>query len=225
MKRRWLIWLLPAAVATVVAGAVWRTLSLERTMPKPVGMKNLSETVAEGVSYRSWGDKFPRVACDACRVGKKKIGMLSLGAFNTLELDNLVINIPTNENLNAERTIGRSVSEAERETGRPGKDAAPEIIDSFGLKPLMEMAQSGLEKSFSGVCVNKFTLNRVTESGLDTAISAERLRTSGKDVILQNVIVNRNGERISLKTARLKLKPKMTIVWSDGALDVADIVR
>ena len=214
MIHQWRIWLTTATTVAVVGFAIWCALSFEPDKPKPIGMKNLSGTVAEGFYYRSGKEKFPRATCDACRIGKMKMGLISLGAFNTLEFDNLVVNILTNSEL-----------KIEKDTREAAKDVAPEIVDRFSLKPLMGIAQNGLKKSFSSIRINGFQLNRLVNDELELVFSAGTLRNSGRNVILRDVVLNRGGEKECLKSAELKLRPRMVIVWSGGEWDITDIIN
>ena len=211
---QWRIWLATAATVAVVGFAIWGALSFEPDKPKPVGMKNLSGTVAEGFYYRSGKEKFPRATCDACRIGKMKMGLISLGAFNTLEFDNLVVNVPTNH----EHKI-------EKDTRTTSEEIAPEVVDSFSLKPLIGMAQNGLKKSFSSIRINGFQLNRMLGEELELVFSVGTLRNNGRNVVLRDVVLNRNGEKKCLKSAELKLKPRIVIVWSSGEWDITDIIN
>jgi len=213
--RPWQVWL-AAVVAVAVAGlACWGVLHIRIDGSQPVGMKNLSGTVAEGFVYRAGKEKFPRATCDACRIGKMKMGVISLGAFNTVEFDNLIINLPPPSDDDPDSINERKMPD----------DGASSILSSFQLKPIVAMARVDAKKSFASVRINRLIVNRMAGEELELVFSADVLRTKGKKIGLQGVTLGRCGVVHKVQAAELLLKPRMKIVWPGGVWDITDVVE
>lgn len=223
--RQWQVWLAAAAALAVVGFSIWGVGLVNPNKPKPVGMKRLSGTVLEKFVYRSGKERHPRATCNACRFGKVKMGVISIGPLNVLEFDDLVVNVPPSAKKDVQALVGNGtqapvqpalpVSEA-----MPSGSAASDMVDSFDLKPLMIVARSDFNKPFAVVRINRFTLNRMVGDELELVFSAELLKSKGRSIMLYGVTIKRSQEEEKLASAELVLKPTPKIVWQGGALEL-----
>ena len=214
----WRIGLAAVATAAVFGFAIWRALNLTVEAPKPTGLKVLSGTVAEGFSYRSSKEKFPRATCGACRYGKMKLGVISIGALNVLEFDDLVVNLPSSPQY-AGQTNGVSAT-SETSLATQGDAVTAEVVDAFNLKPLLSQLPKGLKRNLAGFRINRFVLNRMEGDELKLVVLAERVKSKGRRIFLHGVTLARNGMVEKLPSAELLLKPRIKLVWPSGSWDV-----
>lgn len=219
----WRIGLAVVATAAIFGFAIWGALNLTVEEPKPSGLKVLSGTVAEGFSYRSSKEKFPRATCGACRYGKMKLGVISIGALNVLEFDDLVVNLPPSPQYAGQTNGVSATSEASLAT--QGDAVTAEVVDAFNLKPLLSQLPKGLKKNLAGFRINRFTLNRMDGDALKLVLSAALVKSKGRRVFLHDVAFTRNGLTEKLPSAELLLKPRIKLVWPNGSWDVVHDLR
>lgn len=217
----WRIGLVAVATAAIFGFAIWGALNLTVEEPKPSGLKVLSGTVAEGFSYRSSKEKFPRATCGACRYGKMKLGVISIGALNVLEFDDLVVNLPSSPQYAGQTNGVSATSEASQAT--QGDAVTSEVVDAFNLKPLLSQLPKGLKRNLAGFRINRFVLNRMEGDELKLVVSAERVKSKGRRIFLYGVMLARNGMVEKLSSAELLLKPRIKLVWSEEAWDIGDL--
>lgn len=219
----WRIWLAAFATVAIFGFAIWGALNLTVEEPKPSGLKVLSGTVAEGFSYRSGVEKFPRATCGACRYGKMKLGVISIGALNVLEFDDLVVNLPSSPQ-RADQTSGATVTSAASQTSQ-GDAVTAEVVDAFSLKPLLSQLPKGLKRNLAGFRINRFTLNWMDGDALKLVLSAALVKSKGRRVFLHDVEFTRNGLTEKLPSAELLLKPRIKLVWPNGSWDIVHDLR
>lgn len=214
----WRIGLAAVATAAVFGFAIWRALNLTVEESKPSGLKVLSGTVAEGFTYRSSREKFPRATCGACRYGKMKLGVISIGALNVLEFDDLVVNLPPSPQYAGQANGVSATSKASLAT--QGDAVTAEVVDAFNLKPLLSQLPKGLKMNLAGFRINRFVLNRMEGDELKLVVSAERVKSKGRRIFLHGVTLARNGTVEKLPSAELLLKPRIKLVWPSGSWDI-----
>lgn len=200
-------------VALIVAffaaiGALLFLIMNSSFMTPPVGdgMKRLSYTVAEGLVYKAHNEPFPRASCDACRTGKLKAGVLSLGAFNVIEFDNLVVNVPPHA---AQKNLSEMV-QADRS-----------VVESLDLNPLLSMSNIKAKHRFYGIKINGFAINMMDGDTLKPVASARLVKNSGKRVVMKDVVLSLDGGETHLSEAELVTEPRLAIKWSSGMLDLS----
>jgi len=200
-------------VALIVAffaaiGALLFMIMNSSFMTPPVGdgMKRLSYTVAEGLVYKAHNEPFPRASCDACRTGKLKAGVFSLGAFDVIEFDNLVVNIPP------------SPAETNRKDSAFGDRS---VMESLDLNPLLAISKIKTKRKFYGIKVNGFRLNIMDGDLLRPMASARLVKNSGKRIVLNDVSLFLDDGETHLPEAELVLKPSLAIKWVGGMLDLS----
>ena len=221
MRTLWLT-LTTVFVIALMSAAIWYALnfSIESNV-KPVGMKCLSGTLAEGVSYWQSKERFPRVSCDACRIGKKKLGVFSLGAFNTIEFDNLVVNIPSG-GIRPKSESTNVIDTVLCETNH--KDVVKDVVEAFKLSSVMSISQKEMKRSFAGIKINRFIINRMGSENLIPIVSVNELHNRGRRIILNGVSIFREGSEESIASAELIFKPRIRIVWDGGFFDLSDML-
>ena len=197
------------AFFAIVFGVIWFSPSPVKNPAKTGdGTKKLSRTLAEGLSYHEGSDPFPRALCDACRVGKVKVGIFSLSAFNTIEFDNLVVNIPEDFD----------ISPKQKESAVHVEDSVSggEMATMFDPRPFLSMSGISTKRKFHGIKINGFSINAVRGGTLSPVVNAGRLRNSGTKIILENVAIYDDGFTTRVDRANLKLKPYIAISWIGG---------
>ena len=204
--------MLSAAFFAAAAALAWLAASRSTgVQPPAAGMKRLSGTVAERLVYRVPSEPFPRASCDACRMGRLKAGPFSLGAFNVVEFDDLVVNIPPGG-------LGGNAEEHGNATL-----SGSSFAEALNLKPLVGMSQSqggGRKMKFHGIKINGFALNKMEGRELVPIASAATVRNSRRTIVLQDVVLRRNGAEERIAEAKLELKPRVAIVWPGGIWDL-----
>lgn len=182
---------------------------------KPSGYKALSGTIAEDFSYHVSKDRFPRAICKACRVGKKKLGPISLGALNTLELDEVVLNVPSKPKAEPLQT---TVPKAETLQGvSPKADAAATtLVETLGLEPLAGLSEKLKGRKFVAVTIRGLAVNRVVGDRAMPVFRARLVRTEGRTVRVYGLsLAERNAE---IPEATLEREPVLRLVWPQGSL-------
>jgi len=215
MMPTWRMLLLSLAFLGIVGLAMWAPTVYQPTDNKGGnGYKRLSGTVAEGFVYRVGREKHPRATCSACRVGKMKLGLISLGAFNTIEIDDLIINVPD--------TVSPSVEDKQK-SSQPRKSDADMVVDALNLRPVMAMARAEAKK-FAGVKISKIQINKMSGDSLLPLVHAESLKNAGKRLVLHNVVLYKDGQEQKLSEVELKVKPRFKLMWSSGSWDLTDLL-
>lgn len=214
----WRILLLSLAFLGAVGLAMWVVTTYDSSDDRKGagGYKKLSGTVAEGFVYRSGRESHPRVTCSACRVGKLKVGLVSLGAFNAIEFDDLVVNIP--ESIGCEKTFDSS------EIERGKKTETDAVVQALNLKPVMAMARVEAKK-FTGIRISKLQINKMTSKGLKPILAADVLKNSGRRLVLRNVVLHKDDHPLSVSEAELKINPGVCLVWRDGSWDLTKLLE
>ena len=214
----WRILLLSLAFLGAVGLAMWVVTTYDSSDDRKGagGYKKLSGTVAEGFVYRSGREPHPRVTCSACRVGKLKVGLVSLGAFNTIEFDDLVVNIP--DPIESERSSDSC------EIERAEKAETDELVQVLNLGPVMTMARVEAKK-FAGIRISKLQINKMSSKGLKPVLAADILKNSGKRLILRNVVVYKDDHPLSISEAELKVNPGVSLVWRGGSWNLTKLLK
>ena len=221
MRTLWLV-LATLFVIVLMGAATWYALNCSTGNDlKPVGMKRLSGTLAEGLSYRQSKESFPRISCDACRIGKKKMGVFSLGALSTIEFDNLVVNIPSG-GMRPKRESAKVIDVVQCEKNQ--KEAVKDIVGAFNLESVMSISRDDMKRSFARIKINRFAINRMDEKTLVPIVFVNTLQNRGRRIILNGVSVFREGSEKSIASAELIFKPRIRIVWDGGFFDLSDLL-
>ena len=193
------------AFFAAIGAIIYLTLNFQIDLPyKGDGMKRLSYTVAEGLVYKAHNEPFPRASCDACRTGKLKAGVFSLGAFDVIEVDNLVVNLPK------DFAMGNDVATKEGNT----------FVETLDLNPLLSISNVKVKKKFYGIKVNGFSLNIVEGDKSTPVVSARLVKNSGKRIVLKDVSLFSDKGEISVPEAELVTEPKLYIKWASGVFDL-----
>lgn len=221
--RGWKIILLVAAFFAAVGALLWVASSKGAKPQRPGGgMKRLSGTVAEGLVYWSPKEPFPRASCDACRIGKVKAGVFSLSAFSTIEIDNLVVNVPTVTNENCQLEL--------RDMG--GETVHNEIVhknagvanDPLGVMKLASMAYGKPVGKICGIKINGLTFGRIVGKDLEPVFTARQLKSSGQKLVLHGIRVHEAGGERIVDRAEFVTEPKPAIVWTDGRIELPELL-
>lgn len=237
--RAWEPGLAAIAVLAIVGVSIWGALTIQIDEPSAAtGYKRLSGTVAEGFVYRAGTEKFPRASCGACRVGKAKMGVFSIGALDTLEMNDLVVNLPPAPSSKTMRGHADGPSPAAPESGASAPAApnsgasapaarpqpAEGLMAAFQLQPLFGFAQKELKKNFASLRIKGFAVNRLVGDGLELVVSADLVKNKGRRIFLYHVSLNRGRAVEKLPMAELVLRPQLKIVWPQGSFDLTHVM-
>lgn len=206
--------LLSLAFLGIVGLAMWAAVAYHPVDDKKEsnGYKRLSGTIAEGFVYRVGRERHPRVTCSACRVEKLKQGMISLGAFTTVEFDDLIINIPDADH----RAVESDCSEKSME-----KSDADAVVDALSLRSSMADVKA---KRFAGIRISRLQINKMSGDALVPIVHAGSLKNSGKRILLHDAVLHREGQVHRLKEVELKVKPRFRLIWPTGSWDLTDVL-
>lgn len=186
-----------ALAAFVTAGIRLASDEFEPRVPPRV--KEYTWPVAEGVRYRDYEhvgvDQF---TFKSCHVEKRRVGSLTLGAFNVLVIHDLTVNFFP-------------------EGGGLQKEEGPAERELFDRALL---AKDKERQGFSGVRIQGLTVNRLASNTLERVFSAKMGETTfGKDGLsLHGTVVRApDGREEQVGSARLLLKPSPALVYlKDG---------
>ncbi len=200
MKR---FWKPVAAALFLLALAVFVATSVKLgrdglTPYVPRRVKEYTWPVAENFRYRDYEhigvDQF---TFKSCHVEKRRVGSLTLGAFNVLVIRDL------NVNFFPEGGLHKEEGPAERE-----------MFDRVLL------AQNKERRGFSGVRIHGLTVNRLASNTLERVFSAKMGESAlGKEGLsLHGTVVRApDGREEQVGSARLLLKPSPALVYvKDG---------
>jgi len=186
------------AVAAVVAVGI--RLARDDFEPRvPPRVKEYTWPVAEGVRYRDYEhvgvDQF---TFKSCLVEKRRVGSLTLGAFNVLVIHDLTVNFFP-------------------EGGGRHKEEGPAEREMFDR---VLLAQGKERRGFSGVRIHGLTVNRLASNKLERVFSAKMGESAlGKEGLsLHGAVVSApDGQEEQVGSARLLLKPSPALVYlKDG---------
>ena len=217
------MWAQVAVFFAAVCGLVWlalRPMSPEDTAVS-TGFRKLSGTIADQFSYREPGEAFPRVSCAACRIGRVKAGVFSIAPFTTVEVDDLVVNIPPS----ADARPPVATESGRRGVGAGTADAAKAAVgglDAPGIRKLVWMASGQQIGRIGGIKINGLSIGRMVGRDLAPVLSARKLENSGRKILLHGVVLHADGVVQSIGRAELATKPSLAVVWPGGRFVLPD---
>ena len=187
------------------------------------GVRRPSEyEVTSGMSVRWRHLHAESMSFKAARIRRRKMGAFVLGGFRVLELEDVRLNLP----LPAE--MGAIPSPAEKPAEKPAGGArTPSASESRKGKMdgvLEKIGLSGIGR-FSGVEIRGIRVGRMTDTGEEPLLAAEKAETRGSSLQLSQCAVFRDGKWESVPKALLEWKKGLRIVWPDGSLDLPELVE
>lgn len=149
------------------------------------------------------------VECDAIKIAKRKLGVLTIGALNVLQIKNLKVVLP--ENL-------RRGDCAPGNTSRPERAVSQELVRIFGIdKSILDGRFPGTK--FSGVEIDGlqvFELDAATN--VVFRFSAQDGKLGRRGLELEGCLVNDGGTTQNVGKAVLEVKPELRLRWPDGEM-------
>ena len=171
------------------------------------GNKRYAFDVAEGFRLRNPKLPVDSIAFRACRIEKMRRGVLTLGGFNVLIVDDLVLNLPLGKS-----DLGESsdTNEVRHLSSQVGLTAA--VRKSVGLGG----------RKFSGISINGLTVNRITNRGVQPVFTASFAENRGKSLVLKGCVVFDGAISNNVGNAALHLRPAK-IDWTGGSVNLGDL--
>lgn len=179
--------------------------------------------IASGMSVRYRHLHAESVSFKAARIRRRRMGAFVLGAFKVLELEDVSLNLPLPAEMGAVTPLAEK-KPAEKPADGAKTSAAPESRKGKLDKVLEKIGLSGVGR-FSGVMIRGIRVGRITETGAEPLFTAQKAETRGSSLQLSRCEVFRDGKRESVPEARLEWKDGLRLVWSDGSLDLPDLVE
>ena len=90
--------------------------------------------------------------------------------------------------------------------------------------PSKSISRNDMKRSFAGIKINRFAINRMGEETLVPIVFVNTLQNRGRRIILNGVSVFREGSEESIASAELIFKPRIRIVWDGGFFDLSDLL-
>ncbi len=195
--------ILVSGVWVVRRSDVWLT-----RMSSPRPEKRYSTEIAEGVRLRDFKHfGIDLLSFKSCRIEKLRRGPVTLGAFNVLVLEEVVVHLVPSA----------------------GQDVPPDPVDSHPVQDdsleafvdLFKGVQGLASKKFSSVRIKGLTVNRWTDGSAErlfAAAAAEGGIGAGRQVRLDGCVVfEPDGAAKPVGAARLELQPDLSLVYTrDG---------
>lgn len=213
-------WFVAAGCVVLVGFFVLVRWALDQPLDQNVksAARPSEREVASGMSIRYRHLHAESVSFRSCRIKRRRMGAFVLGAFRVLELEDVCLNLP----------FPAEMGEASPSTGKPdGGAKEPSVSAQSGrqLDKVMEkIGLSGLGR-FSGVTIHGLRVGRMTETGAEPLFTAKRAETRGTSLTLFQCEVYRNGVIESVPKAGLERDGGLRLVWSDGSLDLPDLLE
>ena len=169
--------------------------------------KRYAFDVAEGFRLRNPKLPVDSIAFRACRIEKMRRGVLTLGGFNVLIIDDLVLNLPLGR---ADLDVSPDTNEVRRLSSQVGlTDAVRKSVGLGGRK-------------FSGIRINGLSVNRIAGSGVQPVFTATFAENRGKSLALRGCVVFDGANSNKVGNATLCLGPAK-IDWIGGSEDLSDL--
>lgn len=171
--------------------------------PRSSASKTFSRDIAQDFTLRRHGlYGVDLIRCASCRIRKRKIGMLTLGGFNVLELKNLEIVIPPEP-----AVTNRASTEAPASSN---DQPAQEILSSLGL-PQEFLRTQGLPMKFSGLVIDWLAVSRLDGTNVVAWFSATRAEAQREGLRLEGLVVDGQG----VGAGWLKKGDRLKLVYAD----------
>ena len=221
LLRRLLLGVAVVAFFALFAGGWFAFLAIEAGRGEDPGgaPKVFSRVLGEEFFIRNPKEQAPRMSCRRCQVEKMRLGHLSLGGINVLNMDDLVLNIPPDgfEVSAADGSAGADSRAPRDESGR-NRENASDWMSVFSALPAL--AGGGRQKRFSAVRINGLAVNRMTATGVTPVFDARHAQNEGRDLVLKRCRIFEPGATNSVKSAVLKLGRKPYLKFKNRRFDI-----
>ena len=216
---------------TVVLGiAVLCVLAVYRQSLEPrekFRKMKFDRAVAKGT--RLWNPKagVDSIRFDACRIEKMRMRAFTLSGFDVLCLDGLVLNLPLPEeeaDSGGKRDARSSSKATENKSGKRSPDRFGATDAFAGLLPRSFLQRAGIPtRSFSGIRIKGFAVNRVENRRTVPVFAADEARNRGRVLELKNCRVFEPGRTNLVGVARLMVQPVPVLFWNGGMRKLDDL--
>ena len=213
------------ALAGLLCAATWLAVSRPDTlggMEPPPKAKVFHRTLIEGLRVTRHGVMgIDLIRCGACRMEKRKKGVLTFGGMNTLVLEGLDIVLPPEEG------GGPGGGQVDNQSGGGGNGQdARAVVRRLGISDDF-LAKRGVPFKFSSVRIAGLSVGRMVGTNRVERIFSARSGESRRDGLsLSGCRLYPSGDEAEnggreLGAARLVLDGRaLRLVWDGGAIDV-----
>ncbi len=191
-------------LALIVIGALAVCICGMYVMPPlPRQPKTFGRDVAENL--RVWNPKtgVDRFRVRSCRLEKRKLGPLTLSGFNVLILEDVVLNLPYDDNPRGKRD---------------GTNRAPSAVSKMAAALVPSSMRA------SSVRISHLEVNHVDGRRVTPVFAADELRTHGRQIQLQGCRVMEGTRTNDVGRARLVLSPCPVLLWEGGERPLDDLL-
>ena len=171
------------------------------------GNKRYAFDVAEGFRLRNPKLPVDSIAFRACRIEKMRRGVLTLGGFNVIIIDDLVLNLP----------LGRTDLDVSPDTNEVRR-----LSSQVGLTDAVRKSVGLGGRKFSGLTINGLAVNRIAGRGVQPVFTAAFAENRGKSLALKGCVVFDGANSNKVGNATLCLGPAK-IDWIGGSEDLSDL--
>lgn len=171
------------------------------------GNKRFAFNVSEGFRLRNPKLPVDSIAFKTCRIEKMRRGVLTLGGFNVLIVEDLVLNLP----------LGKSdLNES------PGTNEVRRLSSQVGLTDAVRESVGLGGRKFSGLRIFGLAVNRINGYGVQPVFTAASAENRGKSLALKGCVVFEGAISNNVGDATLHLRPAK-IDWTGGSVDLSDL--
>lgn len=171
------------------------------------GNKRYAFDVAEG--FRLCNPRLPvdSIAFRSCRIEKMRMGALTLGGFNVLIIDDLILNLP----------LDRSDLDESPDTNEVRR-----LSSQVGLTDAVRKSVGLGGRKFSGIRINGLAVNRIVDRNVQPVFTAAFAENRGKSLALKGCVVFDGAISNKVGDATLCLRPAK-IDWAGCSEDLRDL--
>lgn len=202
---------LRVGILTLLALLVWIVIHVAFSLSPDVenleGNKRYAFDVAEGFRLRNPKLPVDSIAFRACRIEKMRRGVLTLGGFDVLIIDDLVLNLP----------LGRADLDESPDTNEVRR-----LSSQVGLTDAVRKSVGLGGRKFSGLRINGLAVNRIAGRGVQPVFTAAFAENRGKSLALKGCVVFDGANSNKVGNATLCLGPAK-IDWIGGSEDLSDL--
>ena len=219
-----LLLFLGGLVVVLLGWGVWVAISRTDVVsqPEPAKPKVFRQTLFTDFHVRREGGRGVEfIKCGACRVEKRKRGVLTLGGMNVLVVEDLEVVIPPEEHQAEDETTNAETRVAGKAKGGKGNNARA-VVRRMGITDGF-LSNRGMVPKFSGIRITNLAVNRLEGSNQVVRVFSARTAEAEREGLKLTGcrVIREDGEEEDVNHARLKLVGRgLRLEWKKGKVDI-----